>query len=180
VIARDGIAIVVHPDNPITGLTLQQVQDIFAGKIANWKDVGGPDHAIDLVLREDGSGTREAFTHLIMKKVECAKGAMVQSSNGAVKNLVRKNPNSIGYMSLGQVKGDLKAVEIDGMKPTEEGVAKGEYKLWRPFLFVTQGSLKPEAQKFLDFVLSPAGQKILEKEGLVGAPAAAASKPEAK
>jgi phosphate transport system substrate-binding protein len=175
VIARDGLAVVVHPDNPVQGLTRQQAQDIFAGKIANWKDVGGADHAIAVVLREDGSGTREAFTHLIMAKVPCAKDAMVQGSNGAVKALVKGNPNAIGYMSLGQVKGELKALAMDGMTPSEAGVAKGEYKLWRPFLYVTKGPLKEEAQKFLDFTLSPVGQAMLEKEGLVGASSAAAA-----
>ena len=177
VIARDGLAIVVHPDNPVKGLTRQQVQDIFAGKITNWRDVGGPDHAIAVVLREDGSGTREAFTHLIMAKAACSKDAMVQGSNGAIKALVKGNPNAIGYMSLGQVKGELKAVDMDGVTPTEAGVARGEYKLWRPFLFVTKGTPKPEAAKFIEFVLSPAGQKILEKEGLVGAGSVPASAP---
>lgn len=177
VIARDGLAIVVHPDNRIRGLTRQQAQDIFAGKIANWKDVGGADHAIAVVLREDGSGTREAFTHLIMQKVPCAKGAMVQGSNGAIKALIKGNPHAVGYMSLGLVKDDLRAVDMDGVTPTEAGVAKGEYKLWRPFLFVTKGTPKPEAQKFLEFVLSPAGQKMLEKEGLVGAASAASTTP---
>jgi phosphate transport system substrate-binding protein len=177
VIARDGIGIVVHPDNKVKGLTKQQVQDIFAGKIANWKEVGGADHAIAIVLREDGSGTREAFTHLLMGKTACAKEAMVQGSNGAVKAVIKGNPHAVGYMSLGQVKGELKAVEIDGQIPSEAGVAKGEYNLWRPFLFVTKGTPKPAAQKFLDLALSPAGQKILEKEGLVGAPSTAASAP---
>jgi len=180
VIARDGLAIVVHPDNPIKGLTRQQVQDIFAGKIANWKDVGGADHAVAVVLREDGSGTREAFTHLIMGKVPCSRNAMVQGSNGAIKALVRANPNAVGYMSLGQAKGELKAVDMDGVTPTEAGVARGEYKLWRPFLFVTRGTPGPEAAKFIEFALSPAGQRILEKEGLVGAASAATSAPEAK
>ncbi len=173
VVARDGIAIVVHPDNRVRGLTKQQVQDIFAGKIVNWKEVGGADHAISVVLREDGSGTREAFTHLIMGKVPCAKNAMVQGSNGAVKAVIKGNPHAVGFMSLGQVKGELKAVEIDGQVPSEAGVARGEYNLWRPFLFVTKGAPKPAAQKFLDFALSQAGQKILEKEGLVGALSAA-------
>jgi phosphate transport system substrate-binding protein len=174
VIARDGIAIVVHPDNKLKGLTLKQVQDIFAGTITNWKDVGGEDKSIAIVQREDGSGTREAFTHLIMGKTAVAKDAMVQGSNGAVKALVKNNPYAIGYMSLGQVKGDLKAIEIDGMVPSEAAVAKGEYKLWRPFLFVTKGTPSSEAQKFLEFALSATGQAILEKEGLVGAPSAAA------
>jgi phosphate transport system substrate-binding protein len=180
VIARDGLAIVVHPASKIKGLTREQVQGIFAGKITNWKDVGGDDHEITVVQREEGSGTREAFTHLIMGKVPTSKDALVQGSTGAVMALVKTNAYAIGYVSLGLVKGELKAVDMDGVTPTEAGVAKGEYKLWRPFLFVTKGTIKPEAQQFIDFVMSKPGQAILEKEGLVGASSVPASAPATK
>jgi len=168
-IARDGIAIVVNQANKVGGLTREQARDIYEGKIGNWKDVGGEDKAITLVTREEGSGTREAFEHLVMGAARIARAAKTQNSNGAVRQLVKGNEDAIGYMSLGQVHGELKALTVDGVKPTAEEVLAGKYPLVRPFLFVVKGKPGDAAQKFIDFVLSPPAQAILEKEGLVRA-----------
>jgi phosphate transport system substrate-binding protein len=169
VIARDGIAIVVHPANKVNGLTRDQVRGIYEGKVKNWKEVGGDDKAITLVTREEGSGTREAFEHLVMDKARIAGTALAQESNGTVKQLVKGNESAIGYMSLGLVHGELKALTVDGVKPTAEEVLGGKYPLVRPFLFVVKGKQGEAAQKFIAFVLSPPAQSILEKEGLVRA-----------
>jgi phosphate transport system substrate-binding protein len=168
-IARDGVAVVVHPANPVNGLTIDQIRNIFSGKIKNWKEVGGGDAKILLVTREEGSGTREAFLHLVMGKDQIDRGALSQGSNGNVKTVVMGDKAAIGYMSLGQVGKELKALRVDNEEATHEGVLTGKYKLARPFLFITKGPPNPNAQAFIDYVLSPNGQKLLENEGLIRA-----------
>jgi phosphate transport system substrate-binding protein len=169
VIARDGLAVVVHPSNPINDLTLDQIRLIFAGDITNWREVGGPDAPIRPITREDGSGTREAFQKLIMRKTRIWSRALTQESNGSVKELVKNDPYGIGYMSLGLVGGELKSLKISGATPTAAEVAAGRYTLVRPFNFVTRGPPGPRAQAFIDFVMSPKGQDLLKTEGLVEA-----------
>jgi phosphate transport system substrate-binding protein len=169
VIARDGLAVVVHPSNPVQALARGQVRDLFSGRIANWRDLGGPDRPVHAITREEGSGTREAFEKLVMGQEPFARRALVQESNGAVKELVRGDPSAVGYMSLGLVGGDLKALAIDGARPTAEEVLAGRYQLVRPFLFVVRGEPEAAAREFIDYVLSREGQAILEREGLVRA-----------
>lgn len=169
IIARDGLAIVVHPANPVKELTREQLRQLFSGGIKNWKDVGGKDGPVRPITREEGSGTRESFVNLVMGKTRISRAALTQESNGAVKELVRGDRAAIGYMSLGLVGSEIKAVSVDGEEPTVANVLAGKYKLVRPFLFVTKGTPVPEAQKFIDFVLSSEGQKTLEGEGLIRA-----------
>lgn len=169
VIARDGLAIVVNPTNPVSNLTTPQLRGLFNGNIQNWKAVGGQDGAVRPITREEGSGTRESFVHLVMDKDRISRRALTQESNGAVKELVKGDPAAIGYMSLGLLGQELKAVQVDGVAPTSDNVLAGTYLLARPFLFVIRGSIRPEAQRFLDYVLSPESQKTLETEGLVRA-----------
>ena len=167
-ICRDGLAIVVNKANKVNSLTLAQARGLFAGQITNWKDVGGDDQAVQLIMREAASGTRAAFIELVMGKEKVTeKVAAILDSTGVVKETVKSNPTMIGYMSLGQVGDDVKALEIDGVKATPEEIMAGRYPLVRPFLFVVKGTLNPNAQTFVDFVLSDEGQKILEKEGLI-------------
>jgi phosphate transport system substrate-binding protein len=183
VIARDGLAVVVHKDNPVSALTRDQIRDIYAGDITDWQQVGGKAGAIHLITREEGSGTREAFTKLVMEAppatsrpaagkaepIRISTSALTQESNGAVKELVKNDVNAIGYMSLGLVKGELKMLRVDGVEPTAEEVLAGRYALVRPFLYVVRGQVSQDAQAFIDFTLSPEGQKILTTEGLVSA-----------
>jgi phosphate transport system substrate-binding protein len=169
IIARDGLAIVVHPTNPVEGLTLDQLRGLFSGKIRNWQEIGGRDAPVRPITREEGSGTRESFVNLVMGKEPISRRALTQESNGAVQELVRGDASAIGYMSLGLVGRELKALPIDGAAPTRDNVVSGQYKLARPFLFVTMGTPTPDAQKFVDYVLSPEGQGMLEVEGLVRA-----------
>jgi phosphate transport system substrate-binding protein len=169
IIARDGLAIVVNPANPVSGLTREQLRDLFSGSVKNWKDVGGKDGPVRPITREEGSGTRESFVNLVMGKTRISRAALTQESNGAVKELVRGDRAAIGYMSLGLVGSEVRALSIDGAEPTAASVLAGKYKLVRPFLFVTKGTPIPEAQRFVDFVLSVEGQKTLESEGLIRA-----------
>jgi phosphate transport system substrate-binding protein len=168
-IARDGLAVVVHPSNPVVSLSLAQVKLLFDGQVTNWRDVGGLDRPVRIISREEGSGTREAFTKMVMSKARISRKALTQESNGSVKELVKHDPCAIGYMSLGLVGDELKALRIDGVPAVEAEVQSGRYPLVRPFLFVTRGPPVPGAQQFIDFVLSPRGQRMLAKEGLVGA-----------
>jgi phosphate transport system substrate-binding protein len=169
VIARDGVAVVVNNRNTLDGLTRRQVRDLFAGRIANWKAMGGSDHVVSLVTREEGSGTRESFVHLVMEGQDITPGALTQPTNGAVRAQVAGDPGAIGFMSLGQVDKELKALAIDGVKAAHEEILAGRYPLVRPFLFVVKGQASPDARKFIDYVLSAEGQKKLEQVGLVRA-----------
>jgi phosphate transport system substrate-binding protein len=166
-IAKDAIAIITHPKNPIEGLSLVRVRDVFSGKIRNWKELGGYDHPIILVTREEGSGTREAFQKLVMGEEEISLEALVQDSNGAIRQVVSSDPNSIGYISLGLVNEKVKALKISGVEPSVKSIESGRYHLVRPFLFVFNDEPEGEAKSFLEFVMGPEAQKLLSKEGLV-------------
>jgi len=167
IIARDAIAVIVHPTSPIDNLPLNKIREVFSGKIANWKELGGPNHPIDIVTREEGSGTRESFQKFVMGKEDINLGALVQDSNGSVRQVISSDPNAIGYISLGLVNDQVKALRISGVEPNLNNVYNGKYTLVRPFLFVFSGEPAGEAKSFLEFVLSPQAQKLLLKEGLV-------------
>lgn len=167
VVARDGLAIIVHPENPVGGLSLVQVQNIFAGNIRSWKFVGGPDREIHVVTREEGSGTRGAFQEMVMGKSRLFPRAIVQDSNGTVREIVANDPASIGYISLGLVNKRVKAVCLEGVEPSFEHIVEKKYTLVRPFLFVTNGPPKPAAREFINFVLSREGQELIRREGLI-------------
>jgi len=162
-IAIDGIAVVVHPSNPIDDLSVDQIRDIYTGKIKNWKDVGGKDVQIVVVTREEGSGTRGAFEELVMGGSSISDSAVVQPSTGAVKQSVSQDPNAIGYISMGVLDSSVKAVKIEGVEATEDNVKNGKYKLQRPFLFLTKDEPKGLVKEFIDFTLSEEGQAIVEK-----------------
>lgn len=166
-IARDGLAVIIHPDNPISNLTLEQVSDIYSAKITNWSQLGGPDEKIHIITREDGSGTRDAFVNLVMGESRITPKAIVQDSNGAVRQLVADDENAIGFLSLGLVDDTIKALELDGVAATRENVLSGTYNLSRPFLFIAQEEPTGQTKDFLDYVLSPEGQQLLMNEGLI-------------
>ena len=168
-IARDGLALIVNPKNPIQNLTLDQVRDIYSATITDWSQLGGPKSRINLIAREEGSGTRSAFTELVMGKTEITPKAIVQDSNGAVRQLVAGDPNAIGFISMGLVDDNVKAVYLDGIEATRENIMNGSYSLSRPFLFVTNGEPSGLAKEFIDFTLSLEGQKLLSNEGLIPA-----------
>lgn len=166
-IARDGLAIIVHPQNPIGDLTLAQICDIYAGKITNWSELGGTDAKIHLIAREEGSGTRSAFETLVMGEVLITSKAIIQASNGAVRMLVSSDQNAIGFISLGLVNSQVKALSLGGVAPTLENVSNGSYSLFRSFLFVMRQEPTGPVKEFIDFVLSREAQQILVHEGLI-------------
>ncbi|MCL2319798.1 MAG: phosphate ABC transporter substrate-binding protein [Treponema sp.] len=166
-IAKDGLAVIVHPGNPVRGLTLGEVRDIYAGKITDWSGVGGGKAKIHLITREEGSGTRSAFESLVMGKGEISPRAIVQDSNGTVRQLVSSDKNSIGFISLGLVDKTVKALALDGAGPSRDNVINGSYRLYRPFLLVAKSEPRGQAKEFIDFTLSDEGRKILANEGLI-------------
>jgi len=168
-IAYDGIAIIAHKRNPLTNLTIEQIRRIFQGKITDWASLGLAPHPIHVITREEGSGTRNAFEELAMgKDAEITPIALVQDSNGSVREIVANDPYALGYISMGLVDPRVKALAVDGVTPTREHVKDRSYKLVRRFLLVAR-DLKPGAcQAFVNFILSAQGQSLLEAEGLVG------------
>jgi len=169
VIARDALAVVVNPANPITGLSTEQIQGIFDGQIRNWDALGGPALPITVVGREAGSGTFSAFEELVMKGKPAATLALRQGSNGAIRQIVAQDPNAIGYISLGIVDATVKALAIDSVEPSVGHVEAGTYKLVRPFLLVWRKGqpLSSLGQAFIDYIMSAEGQNELLKAGLV-------------
>lgn len=166
-IALDGIAIIVNPANTVSALKTADVMNIYLGNIKNWKEVGGPDAVITVVSREEGSGTREAFTTLVMDKKDTINTAIVQNSTGAVATTVAGDKNAIGYVSLANVNETVKAIDIDGVAANDANVQAGTYKLQRPFIYATKGAPAGLAKAFIDFVLSAEGQKIIVDEGAI-------------
>ena len=166
-IARDGLAIIINPANPMRNLTIQQVSDIYSGKTTNWSVLGGKKSDIDVFTREDGSGTRSSFESLVMGKNQIMARAMVENSNGAIRQLVADDPAAIGFISLGLVDDTVKAVDLDGVVPTREHVVDGTYGLSRPFLFLTLKEPTGLVKDFIDFTMSSQGQQILYAQGLI-------------
>jgi phosphate transport system substrate-binding protein len=166
-IALDGIAIIVNAANPVAGLTRAQVAAIFAGEVSRWSAVGGSDDPIHFVTREEGSGTRGAFEEMVMGKREIAPRALVQDSNGAVREIVASDPNALGYISLGLVDRRVRAVAVDGVSPTHDSITAKRYAVVRPFLFLTREAPSGPARAFIDFVTGAEGQRLLGLEGLI-------------
>ncbi len=166
-IARDGLVIIVNPENPIKNLTLNEVRNIYTGSITEWSQLGGTESKIHLIAREEGSGTRSAFTELVMNEEEITPKAIVQDSNGSVRQLVAGDPNAIGFISMGLVNEQIKALALDGVEATAENIMNGSYALSRPFLFVTNGEPTGTAKSFIDFTMSKEGQELLSHEGLI-------------
>ena len=175
-IAVDGIAIIVNPKNTINNLTLSQTRDIFTGNVTNWNQVGGSDAKINVVNREEGSGTRDGIQKIVLKGGNFGSGGITQSSTGAVRSYVAGDPNAIGYISFAEVDNSVKALSIDGVAPTYATIANGTYPIQRDLLFVTNGDPSGNAKAFIDFTLSPAGQAILKADKEVSISDASAAK----
>ena len=167
IVAYDGLAVIVHSNNNTGDLSIEQIKQIFAGQIRNWKELGGNDKVITVVTREEGSGTRGAFQELVMEKDRIFKGAIVEDSNGTVREIVANDPNAIGYISLGLVNDKVKALSLDGIIASDENIITKRYSLVRPFLFVTKNTPTGEVKNFIDFVLSQEGQGLIKEEGLI-------------
>ena len=170
VLAYDGIAVVVSPENPVSDLTLQQIADIYTGEITNWKDVGGNDAEIVLIGREAGSGTRDGFESITGTEEACQYRQEL-TSTGDVIATVSQNPNAIGYASLSAVKDTVKALSVGGVAPSEDTVKDGSYVIQRPFVLVTKDgvTLNPAAQAFFDYATSAEAAPIIAQAGAVAA-----------
>ena len=170
VLAYDGIAMVVNPENPVSDLSLEQIAAIYTGEITNWKEVGGNDAEIVLIGREAGSGTRDGF-ETITGTAEACKYRQELTSTGDVIATVASNPDAIGYASLAALKDTVKALSVSGVTPTEETVKDGSYIIQRPFVLVTKEgtALSATAQKFFDFALSADAADIISAAGAVAA-----------
>ena len=178
-IAHDAIALIVNARNRVPGITLRQARDIFAGSIRNWRELGGDDRPITVITREEGSGTRSSFEEQVMaagrpkdakgnaNPVPFAADALVQDSNGAVREVVADDPDALGYISFGLVDDRVRALALDGTVPDEASVKAGRYPIVRRFLFLTNGGPTVPTQNFIDYVLSAEGQKALVEEGLI-------------
>ena len=170
VLAYDGIAIVVSPENPVSDLDVDTIAKIYTGEITNWKEVGGDDGEIVLIGREAGSGTRDGFESITGTKDACAYRQEL-TSTGDVINTVSQNPNAIGYASLSAVGESVKALTVGGVKATEATVKDGSYVVQRPFVLVTKEGteLSPAAQAFFDYAISPEVADIIANAGAVAA-----------
>lgn len=168
VVARDGIAVVLNPANAVTGLTMEQVRGIFSGAIKNWKEVGGVDHTIAVISREAGSGTRTSFEQII-GSVTLTSEALIQDSNGTIRETVANDAHAIGYLSHGLINEKIKPVTVDGVACSEKEIMSGGYKLVRPVFLVYKADITPACQAFLDYLLSAEAQELLHQNGLIRA-----------
>ena len=177
VVAMDGLPILVHPSNPVKQLTVEQVRDIYSGKISNWKSVGGPDKEIVVVTRDTNSGTYETFHKLVMTHVvngekvkeKIKDGAEYVGSNGGIRARVQTTPAAVGYAGLGFVDKTVKALEINGIYPSPQTVTSGRYPVARPLFMFTNGypKLGSHVYRFVTLHLSEKGQEIVEDIGFV-------------
>lgn len=176
VIAKDGVAVIVNTDVNVTDLSLEQIKGIFTGTITNWKEVGGKAQAITVVSREEGSGTRGAFTELtgVMVKDSAgneidstSKNAIVQPSTGAVLQAVGSTPGSVGYVSMEALNDTVTALTVDGVSISKETVLDGTYAISRPFIYAVTAEVSASAQAFIDYVMSAEGQAVIEENGFI-------------
>lgn len=166
-IAKDGVAIIVQPENPVSSLTQEQIIAIYAGEITNWNEVGGNDAPITVYTRDEESGTREVFFEKVLNKGNITKKAVVVASNGAMKSSVKADVNGIGYLSIGYLDSSVTGCEYEGVLPTEANVVSGTYTVSRTLNIITNGEPSQEAKAFIDFLLSSEGQKIVVEEGYI-------------
>ena len=167
IIARDGIAVIVHPKNTVSALTKAQIKDIYTGKIKNWAQLGGFKKEIVVVSRETTSGTFECFNKIVLKKAKVTPYSLLQAANAGVLQTVAQSEGAIGYVGIGYLDKRIKAIKVEGVYPAVATVVDGTYPISRPLFMYTNGKPKGLCARFIDFVLSPKGQKIVEEEGFV-------------
>lgn len=171
VVARDGIAIIVNPVSKVSGLSLAQLRSIYEGEIHDWKELGGAPGPITIVSRESGSGTRSSFES-ILGGFNLSQNAIIQDSNGTIRETVANDPQAIGYISSSLVNSRIKALLVDGVECRGDLILAGHYKLVRPIYFLTEGLPQDATKGFIDYVLGPEGQASIMAAGLLAAPAA--------
>ena len=166
--AIDGVAVAVNPANPVSDLTNEQIKAIYSGGVTNWKDVGGKDAPITLYTREDGSGTREVFATVAIKGGDILQTASIVNSNGAMKTAIAQDPNAVGYVGIGHVDKNVKALSVNGIAATQENASSGKYPVTRDLFMNVRQNVTPLTIDFVDFILtSKEGEAIIAKSGYI-------------
>lgn len=166
-VAIDALIPIVHPRNKVDGLTIDQLSQIYQGKIRNWKEVGGDDLQIVVVSRDSSSGTFETWGHLVLNNAKVSPRAQLQASNGAIVQVISKNRYAIGYIGMGYLNKSVKALTVNGVQASAKTALAKEYPIARPLYMYTDGQPAGVVAGFINFVLSPAGQKLVAREGFV-------------
>ena len=166
-VALDCVVPVVHPSNSLNDIALDSLKDVYTGKITNWKEVGGADKPIVVISRDTSSGTYEVWHKKVLKKEKVMPKALLQASSGVVAQAVAKNKYAIGYVGIGYLNKDIKALTVDHVEATPTTAVNGTFPIARALFMFTNGWPKGEVMSFIDFVVSPAGQKIVKEEGFV-------------
>jgi phosphate transport system substrate-binding protein len=167
IVAIDAIVPIVNPKNKVQNLTIDQLSQIYQGKITNWKDVGGENLQIVVISRDSSSGTFESWGELVLHKAKVTPKAQMQASNGAIVQAISKNRYAIGYIGFGYLNKTVKALSVNGIPANMQTALSKQYPVARPLYMYTDGEPKGEADGFLKYVLSPAGQKLVAKEGFI-------------
>ncbi len=166
-VAIDAIVPIIHPDNKIQNLSLEDLRKIYKGQIRNWEQVGGKDAPIVLVSRDTSSGTYETWEELVMKKQRISPRALLQASNGTVVQTVSNNPNAIGYIGFGYINPTIKAVNVNGIHAEAATASSGKWPLSRELYLYTNGAPKDSVKKLIDYCLDQKGQKLVKETGFV-------------
>jgi len=168
IVAMDGIAVILHPSNKITNLSIDQIRKIYTGKISNWKDVGGEDKKIVVLSRDSASGTFEAFSKLALNGEKVRKDALMNASNKAIATTVENTPGASGYVGVGDITQKVKAVTVENVICVKKNILTKTYPLSRPLFMYTNGKPQGAVKDFIDFILSKEGQALVEEVGYVG------------
>ncbi|MDD2331242.1 MAG: PstS family phosphate ABC transporter substrate-binding protein [Candidatus Cloacimonetes bacterium] len=166
-VANDGIAIVVHKNNPISNLTVNQIRDIYTGKIKNWNQLGGANLPIVIISRDVASGTFEVFNEKALKGAKVDGTAQMLASNNAIVTTVTSTPGAIGYVGLGYVTKEINVIPVENIIPSEATVKAGTYKLSRKLYMYTNGTAKGNSYRFIGFLQGADGQKIVKSQGFI-------------
>lgn len=167
VVAHDAIIPVVNPKNKVTNLSIDQLSQIYQGKITNWKEVGGDDLKIVVISRDSSSGTFESWDHFVMKKAKVTPQAQMLASNGAIVTAIAKNRYAIGYLGIGYINKSVKPLQVDGITGSAQTALSKAYPFSRELYMYTDGEPQGDVAKYIAFVTSIEGQKIVAKEGFV-------------
>jgi len=167
IVAFDCIVPVVHPSNPLKNLTLDQLKAMYKGEIRNWKELGGSDKPVVIISRDTSSGTYEVWEEKVMKKERVFPGALLQASNGAIVQAVSNNPNAVGYIGLGYMENSVKMLTANGITGSKETTLNKTYPISRPLYMYTPVQPSGDVKKFMDYMISKKGQKLVEEEGFI-------------
>ena len=167
IVARDGIAVIVHPENPIANISIEQIKKIYTGELSNWNKVGGGSGSIVVVSRDAASGTFEAFNTLALGNAKLTDGALMLASNLEVARIVAQPPGAVGYVGLGYLSDDVKAIKVEMIDATEATVRDATYPLARPLFMYTNGTPGGMTKDFIDYIMSADGQEIVREAGFV-------------